>query len=86
VKPDHSGFYYDRYPPRERPREDRNAYNKVYWHTLNAAVGDVLVFEITSKVEDSGLRCRTTANLVLRVEQDRSRNGIYYREWRAGIS
>ncbi|HEY9844268.1 MAG TPA: prolyl oligopeptidase family serine peptidase [Candidatus Obscuribacterales bacterium] len=45
--PDHSGFYYNRYPdPGTVTEADLNYYNSVYWHTLNTDQSeDRLVYE-----------------------------------------
>jgi len=46
-KVDGSGFYYNRFPdPGSVPEEDRNNYNRVYWHGLGTPQSsDVLVYE-----------------------------------------
>ncbi|MBL7075711.1 S9 family peptidase [candidate division KSB1 bacterium] len=46
-KHDNSGFYYNRFPePGTVPEEDRNNYNRVYWHQLGTPQSeDPLVYE-----------------------------------------
>ncbi len=46
-KHDNSGFYYSRYPePGDRPFEEQNKFNKVYWHKLGTPQSkDVLIYE-----------------------------------------
>jgi prolyl oligopeptidase len=84
-KPDNSGFYYDRYPEEGSvPEEDRNSYDRVYWHTLGTPQSsDVLVYEDPAHKEwgfgpaisDDG------KYLMLYVYHGTDpRNGIYYRE------
>jgi prolyl oligopeptidase len=84
-KPDHSGFYYDRYPAEGSvSEEDRNAYNKVYWHTLGTPQSaDALVFE-DNEHKDWGFGPFVSDDgkyLVLYVSNGTDpRNGIYYRD------
>jgi len=84
-KHDHTGFYYDRYPEEGSvPEEDRNAYNRVYWHTLGTPqVTDVLVYE-DPEHKDWGFGPGISDDgkyLFLYVSHGTDpRNGIYYRE------
>ncbi len=45
--PDNSGFFYNRYPdPKTVAEQDRNSFNRVYWHALGTPQGaDQLVYE-----------------------------------------
>ena len=83
--PDNSGFYYNRFPAEGTvPEEDRNSYNRVYWHTLGTPQSaDVLVYEdpahkewgFAPSISDDG------KYLMLYVYHGTDpRNGICYRE------
>jgi prolyl oligopeptidase len=84
-KHDNTGFYYDRYPDEGTvSEEDRNSYNRVYWHTLGTPQSsDVLVYEdsahkewgFSPSISDDG------KYLMLYVYHGTDpRNGVYYRE------
>jgi prolyl oligopeptidase len=82
---DNSGFYYNRFPADgEVPEEDRNNYNKVYWHELGTPQSeDVLVYEDPANKE-YGFGPTITDDgdyLLLWVYHGTDENnGIYYRK------
>jgi prolyl oligopeptidase len=84
-KHDKSGFYYNRFPAEgEVAPEDRNNYNRVYWHKLGTPQSeDVLVYERPEEKE-LGFAPMITEDgkyLLLYVYHGTDdRNGIYYRE------
>lgn len=84
-KHDNSGFYYNRYPDSATVApEDRNNYNRVYWHTLGTPQSqDRLVFERPDSKE-LGFSPGITDDgryLLLHVWHGTDReNRIYYRE------
>jgi prolyl oligopeptidase len=84
-KNDNSGFYYNRFPAEgEVPQEDRNNFNKVYWHKLGTDQSkDVLVYEDPENKEYGFWPSVTDDGdyLVLTVYHGTDENnGIYYRE------
>ena len=83
-KHDNSGFYYNRFPAEgEVAPEDRNAYNKVYWHKLGTPQSeDVLIYEDPANKEYSFAPVITDDGkyLILRVYHGTDENnGIFYR-------
>jgi prolyl oligopeptidase len=84
-KPDGSGFFYNRFPdPETVSEEDRNAYNRVYWHTLGTPQRrDRLVYE---RKDDRELRLHPIItedgkHLLLYVSRGSDpKKRIYYRE------
>jgi prolyl oligopeptidase len=84
-KHDNSGFYYNRFPADgEVPEEDRNNYNRVYWHEVGTPQSkDVLVYEDPANKE-YGFGPTITDDgqyLLLWVYHGTDdRNGIYYRK------
>jgi prolyl oligopeptidase len=84
-KHDNSGFYYDRFPAEgEVPEEDRNNYNKVYWHELGTDQSkDVLVYEDPANKEYGFAPTITDDGryLILAAYHGTDENnGIFYRE------
>jgi prolyl oligopeptidase len=84
-KHDNSGFYYNRFPKEgEVPEEDRNFYNKVYWHRVGTPQSqDVLVYEDPQNKEYAFYPGITDDGkyLILTVYHGTDeRNGILYRE------
>jgi prolyl oligopeptidase len=83
-KDDKSGFYYNRFPDEgEVAPEDRNAYNKVYWHRLGTPQSeDVLIYEDPANKEYSFAPVITDDGkyLILWVYHGTDENnGIFYR-------
>ena len=83
-KRDNSGFWYNRFPADgEVPREDRNNYNRVYWHRLGTPQSeDELVFSDDERKELGFWPFVTDDGeyVVLWVYHGTDpRNGIYYR-------
>lgn len=82
---DNTGFYYDRFPEEDTvPEEDRNNYNRVYWHELGAPQSeDTLVYERPDNKE-LGFSSEITEDgryHVLHVWHGTDRkNRVYYRE------
>lgn len=84
-KPDHSGFYYDRFPAAGTvPKEDENSYNRVYWHKLGTPqTEDPLVYERPDDKElgFSSIVTEDGKYLLLHVWHGTDpKNRIYYRE------
>ncbi len=82
--PDNSGFYYDRYPdPATVAPEDRNNYNRVYWHTLGTPQSeDKLVYERPDNKELGFNAAITDDSLYLGLyvyHGTDHRNRVYYR-------
>lgn len=83
-KHDNSGFYYNRFPAEgEVPEEDRNNYNRVYWHELGTPQSqDVLVYQDESNKEYGfypGITDDGKYLIVYAYHGTDERNGIYYR-------
>lgn len=84
-KPNKEGFFYNRYPdPSTVAPEDRNRYNKLYWHKLETPqTEDVLVYERPDQ-KDFGFSPSITDDgkyLVLNVWHGTDpKNRIYYKE------
>ncbi|MBN1845612.1 MAG: S9 family peptidase [Sedimentisphaerales bacterium] len=82
--PDGAGFFYDRFPePNSVPPEDRNNYNRVYWHALGTDPGrDRLVYERPDQKEwgFSPFLTEDGQFLLLHIYHGtETRNRIYYR-------
>ncbi|UCF42295.1 MAG: S9 family peptidase, partial [Planctomycetota bacterium] len=83
-KHDGSGFFYDRFPePNSVPPEDRNNYNRVYWHRLGTLQSqDPLIYERPDDKELSFASLITDDGkfLILYVYRGTDvKNRIYYR-------
>jgi prolyl oligopeptidase len=84
-KQDNAGFWYNRFPAEgEVAAEDRNNYNRVYWHRLGTPQSeDVLVYKDDANKE-LGFQPTTTddgAYLLLTVYHGTDpRTGVYYRK------
>jgi prolyl oligopeptidase len=83
-KHDGSGFFYDRFPePNSVPPEDRNNYNRVYWHKLGTPQSqDPLIYERPDDKELSFASLITDDGefLILYVYRGTDvKNRIYYR-------
>jgi prolyl oligopeptidase len=83
-KHDGSGFFYDRFPePNSVPPEDRNNYNRAYWHKLGTAQSqDPLIYERPDDKELSFASLITDDGefLILYVYRGTDvKNRIYYR-------
>jgi prolyl oligopeptidase len=84
-KHDNSGFYYNRFPAEgEVPEEDRNFYNRVYWHEVGTPqLQDALVYhEPENKEYGFGPTITDDGAYLLLVAYHGTddRNGIYYRK------
>jgi len=84
-KHDNTGFYYDRFPEVGTvPKEDEDAYNRVYWHTLGTPQSsDILVYEDPQHKEWSFGPFITDDGKYLGLYVSHGtdpRNGIYYRD------
>jgi prolyl oligopeptidase len=84
-KPDHSGFFYNRYPePGSVPESDQLAYNRLYWHALGTPQAlDQLVYE-RPDAKELGFHPLISEDgryLVLHVSHAAvPQNRLYYRE------
>jgi prolyl oligopeptidase len=83
-KQDNSGFFYDRYPdPATVPEEDRNNYNRVYWHELGTSQSeDKLVYEdpVDKEVGHHPFVTEDQQYLILHIYKGAADyNKIYYR-------
>ncbi len=82
---ENTGFYYDRHPePGTVPKEDEEAYDRVYWHTLGTPQSaDILVYE-DPEHKEWGFGPFITDDgkyLALQVSHGTDpRNGLYFRE------
>lgn len=82
---ENDGFYYDRFPEEGTvPKEDRNNFNRVYWHKLGTPQSeDTFVYERPDDKE-LGFSCHITDDgtyLILHVWHGTDRqNRVYYRE------